>query len=100
MRPEANQQPMAARITNTIERIRRVRSSSRCSRKDIWPPRSSSVGLLPERALRKVDMVGRRAETYNQSRLDVGPTGAGSAEEALAGSFGVEAGSFAAAKGD
>src|SRR5262245_16309160 len=39
---ETNQATVAASTTKTMQRIKRVRNSSRCSRKDIWPPRSSS----------------------------------------------------------
>src|SRR6266446_1522339 len=42
MYPETNQQAKAAIRTKIMLRIKRVRSSSRCSRNDIWPPRSSS----------------------------------------------------------
>src|SRR5258706_944480 len=47
MRSETNQQSNAATNTKTIDRIRRLRSSSRCSRNDIWPPSSSSPDSFP-----------------------------------------------------
>src|SRR5882757_7187599 len=42
MRSETNQHSIAATNTKTIDLMRRLRSSSRCSRNDIWPPSSSS----------------------------------------------------------
>src|SRR5438309_6619419 len=44
---DTNQQTNAATKTKTIERISRLRSSSRCSRKDICPPSSSSPDSFP-----------------------------------------------------
>src|SRR6266566_3794444 len=56
MRSETNQQSVAARNTKASERISRLRNSSRCSRKDIWPPSSSSLPFPVPSALRNVDM--------------------------------------------
>src|SRR5438132_14139913 len=47
MRSDTNQHSIAATKTKAIERIRRLRSSSRCSRNDICPPSSSSPDSFP-----------------------------------------------------
>ena len=47
------------------ERIRRRRSSSRCSRKDIWPPSSSSPPRFVESDLKSADMGS--GKNYSQS---------------------------------
>src|SRR5689334_22343902 len=57
MRSEKNHEMEAARTTNTNERIKRRRNSSRCSRKDIWPPSSSSLPLFEDNALMNADIV-------------------------------------------
>src|SRR3954454_3342089 len=56
MRSENHQQREAARKTKMNERIKRRRSSSRCSRKDIWPPSSSSPPRLVESDLKSADI--------------------------------------------
>src|SRR5215213_2554398 len=56
MRSEKNQQTEAARKTKMNERTRRRRNSSRCSRKDICPPSSSSLFLLVDSALMIADI--------------------------------------------
>ena len=55
----ANQQTEVATKTNMSERIRRLRSSSRCSRKDICPPSSSSFDRPEASAFRNVDINDR-----------------------------------------
>src|SRR5438034_2001876 len=70
MRSEINQHRVEAIKTKRTERIRRLRSSSRCSRKDIWPPSSSSLGRLIVRALRRDDI--KVIADYSQSRLRKG----------------------------
>src|ERR1044072_1676880 len=57
MRSETNQQNVAARNTKLRERIKRLRSSSRCSRKDIWPPSCSSLPLSPLSARKSADII-------------------------------------------
>src|SRR6266852_6204479 len=76
MRSDRNQHPIAAMTTKAMEYISRVRSSSRCSRKDIWPPSSSSAGLF-ESALKRVAILRTNYKSYSQSRLRVGSGCAG-----------------------
>src|SRR3954451_13372030 len=67
---EKNQQITNATKTKTIERIMRLLSSSRCSRKDIWPPISSSGDfsrVLKE--VRKLDMNSVRDVRVTASRV-------------------------------
>src|SRR5215213_1410472 len=56
MRSEKNQLTEVAINMKMNERIKRRRSSSRCSRKDICPPSSSSFPLLVESDLRNADI--------------------------------------------
>src|SRR3979490_829348 len=63
MAPETNQQSIAATKTKAIERISRLRSSSRCSRKDICPPSSSSPDSFPSS-----DFFGKRGITIEWPR--------------------------------
>src|SRR5450432_1164929 len=70
MPSEKNQQTVAATTTKMIERMSRVRNSSRCSRKDIWPPGSSSVvGFFAERPRKRVAILKGNRNSYNQSDL-------------------------------
>src|SRR6266508_3433072 len=75
MRSETNQQTVAARNTKASERISRVLSSSRCSRKDIWPPSSSALSFPVPSALKNVDINFCFVQlTHNQSCLGEGFT--------------------------
>src|SRR5678816_878482 len=56
MRSEKYQHAEAAMKTKMNERIKRRRSSSRCSRNDIWPPSSSSRFRLVESDLKSADI--------------------------------------------
>src|SRR6267378_1688625 len=63
MRSDTNQQSIAATKTKAIERIRRLRSSSRCSKNDICPPSSSSPDSFPSS-----DFFGKRGITVEWPR--------------------------------
>lgn len=65
MRSEKYQHAEAAMKTKMNDRIKRRRSSSRCSRKDIWPPSSSSRPRFVESDLKSADMGS--GKNYSQS---------------------------------
>src|ERR1041385_2662594 len=65
MYPETNQQRNAAISTKAMLRIRRVRSSSRCSRNDICPPRSSE-------SFSSFDLIRRKRAIQQQRTKDFG----------------------------
>src|SRR6267378_222436 len=65
MRSDTNQQSIAATKTKAMERIRRLRSSSRCSKNDICPPSSSSPDSFPS-----PDFFGKRGITVEWPRQE------------------------------
>src|ERR1051326_247598 len=72
IRSEKNQETEAAITTKATERISRRRSSSRCSRKDIWPPSSSSLPLFVESALKNADIAARLEPFLFAERIGCG----------------------------
>src|SRR2546423_13773584 len=62
MRSETNQQKTIAMKTKAIERMRRRRSSSKCSRKDICPPSCRPSRSSFSSVSRRVEAISERLE--------------------------------------